>query len=84
MEREEIVADARGDWLRCRKTLVEEAAAGKKATRWVPQKGCGEAGTVGALPAAMSAICDALGVVHIDMPATPERVWRALKDKAAA
>jgi carbon-monoxide dehydrogenase large subunit len=41
-------------------------------------KGCGEAGTVGAMPAVMSAICDALGVVHIDMPATPERVWRAM------
>jgi carbon-monoxide dehydrogenase large subunit len=44
-------------------------------------KGCGEAGTVGALPSIMSAVCDALGVVHIDMPATPERVWRALRDK---
>lgn len=47
-------------------------------------KGCGEAGTVGALPAIMSAISDALGVVHIDMPATPERVWRALREKKAA
>ena len=47
-------------------------------------KGCGEAGTVGALPAVMSAISDALGVLHIDMPATPERVWRALKEKRAA
>lgn len=47
-------------------------------------KGCGEAGTVGALPSVMSAICDALGVVHIDMPATPERVWRALRTKDAA
>jgi len=47
-------------------------------------KGCGEAGTVGALPAVMSAIADALGVVHIDMPATPERVWRALRQKEAA
>jgi carbon-monoxide dehydrogenase large subunit len=47
-------------------------------------KGCGEAGTVGAMPAVMSAICDALGVVHMDMPATPERVWRALKKKQAA
>jgi carbon-monoxide dehydrogenase large subunit len=46
-------------------------------------KGCGEAGTVGALPAVMSAIADALGVVHFDMPATPERIWRALKDKKA-
>jgi len=41
-------------------------------------KGCGEAGTVGALPVVISAIADAIGVAHIDMPATPERVWRAL------
>ncbi|HTK79019.1 MAG TPA: xanthine dehydrogenase family protein molybdopterin-binding subunit [Rhizomicrobium sp.] len=47
-------------------------------------KGCGEAGTVGALPAVISAVCDALGVAHIDMPATPERVWRALQNKAVA
>jgi carbon-monoxide dehydrogenase large subunit len=47
-------------------------------------KGCGEAGTVGALPAMISAVTDALGVAHIDMPATPERVWRALREKAAA
>jgi carbon-monoxide dehydrogenase large subunit len=46
-------------------------------------KGCGEAGTVGAMPAVMSAVADALGVEHIDMPATPERVWRALNAKAA-
>ena len=47
-------------------------------------KGCGEAGTVGALPAVMSAVADALGVLHIDMPATPERVWRVLQEKNAA
>jgi carbon-monoxide dehydrogenase large subunit len=47
-------------------------------------KGCGEAGTVGALPAIMSAMADALGVIHFDMPATPERVWRALREKKAA
>ena len=47
-------------------------------------KGCGEAGTVGALAAVMSAIADALGVAHFDMPATPERIWRALKEKKAA
>jgi carbon-monoxide dehydrogenase large subunit len=46
-------------------------------------KGAGEAGTVGALPAVISAVCDALGVEHLDMPATPERVWRALGAKAA-
>jgi carbon-monoxide dehydrogenase large subunit len=45
-------------------------------------KGCGEAGTVGALPALMSAVCDAIGVDHMDMPATPERVWRAMRSVA--
>jgi len=47
-------------------------------------KGCGEAGTVGALPAVVSAVCDAVGVTHIDMPATPERVWRAINAKRTA
>ncbi len=45
-------------------------------------KGAGEAGTVGALPAVMLAILDALaplGVKDIEMPATAERVWRALQ-----
>jgi len=32
--------------------------------------------------AVMNALCDALGVAHIDMPATPEVVWRALQAKA--
>jgi carbon-monoxide dehydrogenase large subunit len=41
-------------------------------------KGAGEAGTVGGLAAALSAICDAVDVDHMEMPATPERVWRAL------
>ena len=40
-------------------------------------KGCGEAGAIGAPPAVIGAICDALGISHMDMPATPERVWRA-------
>jgi len=45
-------------------------------------KGAGEAGCVGALPAVTNAIVDALsefGVTHIEMPATPERVWRAMR-----
>lgn len=45
-------------------------------------KGCGEAGCVGALPAVVNAVVDALsefGVRHIEMPATPERVWRAMQ-----
>jgi carbon-monoxide dehydrogenase large subunit len=44
-------------------------------------KGAGEAGTVGALPVVVSAVCDALGVRHIDMPLTSERVWRAIAAK---
>jgi carbon-monoxide dehydrogenase large subunit len=42
-------------------------------------KGAGEAGTVGALAAAMNAIVDAIGTSDIEMPATAETVWRALK-----
>ncbi|KGF66967.1 carbon monoxide dehydrogenase [Hoeflea sp. BAL378] len=45
-------------------------------------KGAGEAGTIGACPAVMNALIDALdrakGVRHIDMPATPQRIWDAL------
>ncbi|MDO9707504.1 xanthine dehydrogenase family protein molybdopterin-binding subunit [Paracraurococcus lichenis] len=45
-------------------------------------KGAGEAGTVGALPALVGAVVDALrpfGVTHLDMPLTPERVWQAIR-----
>jgi aerobic carbon-monoxide dehydrogenase large subunit len=50
-------------------------------------KGAGEAGAVGSPPAVINAIIDALsgdGVTHIDMPATPERVWRAMALARAA
>jgi carbon-monoxide dehydrogenase large subunit len=50
-------------------------------------KGAGEAGTVGALAAVVNAIVDALspfGVDHIEMPATPERIWRTIRDAKAA
>src|SRR5580704_5682214 len=49
-------------------------------------KGCGEAGCAGALPSVMNALVDALsefGIRHIDMPATPECVWRAIRDARA-
>jgi carbon-monoxide dehydrogenase large subunit len=49
-------------------------------------KGVGEAGTVGALPALLNAVNDALaplGVRHLDMPVTSERVWRAIRDAKA-
>jgi len=45
-------------------------------------KGCGESGCTASLAAVMSAVLDALsvrGVTQLDMPATPERVWRALR-----
>jgi len=42
-------------------------------------KGAGEAGCHGAVPAIVNAVIDALGVKEIDMPLTPERVWRALR-----
>jgi carbon-monoxide dehydrogenase large subunit len=45
-------------------------------------KGIGESGTIGSTPAVQSAVVDALahlGVRHIDIPCTPERVWRAIR-----
>jgi carbon-monoxide dehydrogenase large subunit len=53
-------------------------------------KGCGEAGCAGSLSTIVNAVVDALsefGIAHIDMPLTPERIWRAIRDakaKAAA
>ena len=49
-------------------------------------KGIGEAGTIGATPAVHNAVIDAvshLGVRHIDMPMTPERVWTAIQKASA-
>jgi carbon-monoxide dehydrogenase large subunit len=46
-------------------------------------KGIGEAGTIGATPAVQNAVVDAvahLGVQHIDMPTSPQRVWRAINE----
>ncbi len=47
-------------------------------------KGCGEAGAIGSPPAVVNAVIDALaplGVKHLEMPLTPERVWRAIQGK---
>jgi carbon-monoxide dehydrogenase large subunit len=49
-------------------------------------KGCGEAGCAGGLPAVMNAVVDALrrvGVTHINMPATPQRVWQSIQSTTA-
>jgi carbon-monoxide dehydrogenase large subunit len=42
-------------------------------------KGCGELGTIGAVPAVVHAVLDALDVPHLEMPLTSEKVWRALQ-----
>ena len=45
-------------------------------------KGIGESGTIGSTPAVQSAVIDALshlGIRHLDMPLTPDRVWAALQ-----
>jgi len=50
-------------------------------------KGVGEAGTIGATPAIANAVLDALeplGIGHLDLPLTPERIWQAIKTKTPA
>ncbi|MEP9371041.1 xanthine dehydrogenase family protein molybdopterin-binding subunit [Mesorhizobium sp. KR1-2] len=57
-------------------------------TNALGMKGAGEAGTIGAAPATMNAVTDALyrayGIRHIDMPATPSRIWKTIRDAVAA
>ena len=63
--------------------VTVESHASPTAMNPLGAKGAGEAGTVGALPAVMNAVNDALasvGAQSIDMPATPARIWSALKD----
>ncbi len=45
-------------------------------------KGCGEAGAIGSPPAVINAICDAIGVKDVPMPATPHVVWQAIQAAA--
>ncbi|MEM7694581.1 MAG: xanthine dehydrogenase family protein molybdopterin-binding subunit [Pseudomonadota bacterium] len=47
-------------------------------------KGCGEAGAIGAPAAVINAVTDAVGHEHVTMPATPEKVWRALQQNRPA
>ncbi len=50
-------------------------------------KGVGESGTIGSTPAVQNAVVDAvshLGIIHLDMPLTAERVWRAIQDATAS
>ena len=63
---------------------------GMETPTWVNPlgaKGIGESGTIGSTPAVQNAVCDALahlGVRHVDMPCTPERVWSACRRAAAS
>ena len=56
-------------------------------TNAMGMKGAGEAGTIGSTPAVLSAVTDALwrayGIRHIEMPATPSRVWKAIAEATA-
>ena len=57
------------------------------ATNPLGVKGAGEAGCVGARPAVMNGIIDALspyGIRHLDMPASPERIWRTIRAASMA
>jgi carbon-monoxide dehydrogenase large subunit len=64
-------------------TLVQDYPC---VTNPLGAKGAGEAGAIGAPPAILNALIDALaplGVRHLDMPATPERLWRAMREARA-
>jgi aerobic carbon-monoxide dehydrogenase large subunit len=44
-------------------------------------KGVGEAGTIGSTPAVSNAVIDALGIAHLDMPYTSEKIWKVIHQK---
>jgi aerobic carbon-monoxide dehydrogenase large subunit len=64
-------------------SFVTDRTVTPSTTNPLGVKGVGEAGTIGAPPAVVNAVIDALqplGVTHIDKPVTPERVWRAIQE----
>jgi carbon-monoxide dehydrogenase large subunit len=68
----------RADQLPALRTAFHETLS---PTNPLGAKGIGEAGTIGAPPAVVAAVLDALapfGIDHLDMPLTPERIWQAL------
>jgi carbon-monoxide dehydrogenase large subunit len=63
-------------------TLTTQFSCVPCKTNPVGVKGVGESGTIGAPPAVMNAVIDALrplGVAHVDMPATSGRIWAAIE-----
>ena len=69
----------RADDLPAMRTSFDETIPCK--TNLLGVKGCGELGTIGAVPAVVHAVLDALNVLHLEMPLTPEKVWRALQQR---
>jgi len=73
------------DYCMPRADMLPELEVGFTTTRSTTNplgmKGCGEAGAIGAPPALINALTDALSVRHIDMPATPERIWRVIQQE---
>src|SRR6267143_895846 len=70
----------RADQLAPMRNAFDESVPSR--TNLLGVKGCGELGTIGAVPAVVHAVLDALhesGVLHLEMPLTPEKVWRALR-----
>jgi len=65
-------------------TFIFETRNVRCATNPLGVKGAGEAGAIGSAPAVMNAVMDALyrayRIRHVDMPATPERVWAAIRE----
>ena len=69
----------RADQLPSMQATFDESVPCK--TNLLGVKGCGELGTIGAVPAVVHAVLDAIGVAHLEMPLTPEKVWRALHER---
>jgi aerobic carbon-monoxide dehydrogenase large subunit len=66
---------------------VSGSRSGAAKSNPLGTKGCGEAGCAGSLSTIVNAMLDALtdyGIAHIDMPLTPERTWRAIKEAKKA
>jgi carbon-monoxide dehydrogenase large subunit len=67
--------------------LVIDRTVTPSPTNALGVKGIGEAGTIAASAAVINAICDALaplGIKHVDMPASPDRLWRQIQEARGA
>jgi carbon-monoxide dehydrogenase large subunit len=63
--------------------FITERTVTPSVTNPLGAKGIGEAGTIASSIAVINAVCDALtplGIKHVDMPATPDRVWKLIKE----